>query len=416
MGFARIVFKSLKQHWLSTGLAVVSIALGAALLVAVVSLRQQTYDNFRRTGLGIDAVLGPKGSPLQIVLNAVYNLEVMPGKVKWDYFNAVAEQDIVTDAVPFCTGHSYMGYRVNAIEPRFFTEFEYQPDKKFSFDESLGGKGRLFTGRHEAVAGWEVARKLGLQLGDTFNPVCGVNAGDPVHVDDLITFVGFLAPTGTPYDRTIYIPLLTFYGLKGHGEETVRMAEHEEYREISGAYLKVKRVRGGAMHPGIQDLKFSINQSKEAQLVVPNEELPRLFSIIGWVDKVLLAIAIMVSCLGALFLFVALISALRERRRDIALMRTLGATRTVVFGLVLAESLVICVLGGVLGIVLGHGIVAIGAHFIQIETGVDLTATHVSTADLLLLPCVAVLGVMTGLIPAIQAYRLGVLKNLTPIS
>jgi len=416
MSFFRIVLKSLKQHWLSTGLAVVSIGLGCALLIAVISLRQQTYDNFRRTGLGIDAVLGPKGSPLQIVLNAVYNLETMPGKITWSYYSAVDKRDIVTESIPFCTGHSYKGYRVNAIEPRFFTDFEYQPGKEFSFDESDGGSGRLFNGPHEGIAGWEVAKKLKLDLGDTFNPVCGVNVGDPVHVHDLITFVGFLAPTGTPYDRTIYIPLLTFYGLEGHGEETSAMAEHEEHREISGAYLKIKRIRGGAIHPGIQDLKFTINQSKEAQLVVPNEELPRLFSIIGWVDKVLVAIAAMVSCLGALFLFVALISALRERRRDIALMRMLGATRRTIFGLVLSESLVISLLGGVLGIVLGHVIVGVGAHFIKVETGVDLTAAHVSAADMLLLPCVAALGVLTGLVPAVQAYRLGVLKNLAPIS
>lgn len=415
MSFFKIVIKSLKHHSLSTCLAVVSIGLGCAMLVAVFSLREQTYDNFKRTGLGIDAVLGPKGSPLQIVLNAVYNLEVMPGKITWTEYESVSEHDIVTESIPFCTGHSYKGYRVNAIDPRFFTEFEYQPGKKFSFDEREGGAGELFTGAHEAIAGWEAAKKLNLNLGDTFNPVCGVNSGAPVHEHDLITFTGFLAPTGTPYDRTIYMPLLTFYGLEGHGQETAIMAHDETSREISGAYLKIKRIRGGAVHPGIQDLKYELSQSREAQLVVPNETLPRLFSIIGWVDKVLAAIAAMVSCLGALFLFVALISALRERRRDIALMRTLGATRVTVFGLVITESMTICLLGGIAGIALGHAIVGIGAYFIKVETGVDLTAAHISVADAALLPCVAALGALTGLLPAVQAYRLGVLKNLTPV-
>ncbi|MCD6288812.1 MAG: ABC transporter permease [Candidatus Hydrogenedentes bacterium] len=154
MSFFRIVLKSLKRHWLSTGLAIISIGLGCALLIAVVSLREQTYNNFRRTGLGIDAVLGPKGSPLQIVLNAVYNLEVMPGTVPWTYYESVSKNAIVTESIPFCTGHSYKGYRVNAIDPRFFTDFEYQPGKKFSFAAKDGGSGRLFSGAHEAVAGW----------------------------------------------------------------------------------------------------------------------------------------------------------------------------------------------------------------------------------------------------------------------
>jgi len=104
---------------------------------------------------------------------------------------------------------------------------------------------------------------------------------------------------------------------------------NEEHREISGAYLKIRRLPGGAMNPGIMDLKYNINQSATAQLVVPNEVLPSLFNIIGWVDKTLLAIALLVTLLSALFLLVSLLSALRERRRDLALMRSLGATRRV---------------------------------------------------------------------------------------
>lgn len=416
MSLLRIILKSLRQHWLSTALAVVSIGLGGALLVGVFSLREQTYKSFTQAGLGIDAILAPKGSPLQVVLNAVYHLEVMPGKVKWTYFKTVAEQPIVVQAIPFCSGHSFAGYRVNAIDKRFFTEFEYLPGKKFSFREEDGGRGRMFEDKMEAVAGWAVAKALKIQLGQTFNPVCGVKAGDPVHINDHVRFVGIMAPTGTPHDRAIYIPLATFYGLEGHGAETARMADHEEYREISGAYLKIKRIRGGAMHPGIQDLIFAINQSPEAQLVVPNEVLPRLFAIIGWVDRVLVAIAAMVTALGGLSLFVSLVSALRERRRDIALMRCLGATRGTVFGLMLAESAIISLLGAILGLALGHAIVGLGAYFVRVETGVRLTAAYISTADYCLLPAAALLGIVAALIPAIQAYRLGVLKNLSPIS
>ena len=103
-----------------------------------------------------------------------------------------------------------------------------------------------------------------------------------MHANDNIKFVGVMAPTGTPHDRAIYIPLKTFYTLEGHGKEVEAMALDEEHREISGAYLKIKRIRGGALHPGVQDLKYNINQSTQAQLVMPNEVLPRLFDIIGW--------------------------------------------------------------------------------------------------------------------------------------
>ncbi len=416
MSFWRIIFNSIRQHIGSSILAVVSIWLGVALLIAVFSLREQTHKTFTEIGTGIDAVLGPKGSPLQIVLNAVYHLEEMPGKLKWTYMKEVEKSPIVVEAIPFCTGHSYAGYRVNAIDRRFLTDFEYMPGHKFSFAEKEGGQGRPFNDAKEAVAGWEVAKKLHIKLGQTFNPVCGVKSGDPIHVNDFIVFVGILAPTGTPHDRAIYFPLNTFYGLEGHGAATAKMASDEKYREISGAYLKIKRIRGGAMHPGVQDLKFGIDQSTEAQLVIPREVLPRLFSIIGWVDYVFIAVSFMVLALAGMFLFVALLSALRQRRRDMAIMRCLGATRRTVFGLVLSEALIICIIGGLLGLVFGHILVGIGAEQMKAETGIQFSGFYICTIDYLLLPALFVIGILTGLIPAIQAYRMGVLRNLLPIS
>ena len=412
----QIVLKSLRQHMLSTGLAIMSIAMGVALLISVVSLRDQAHRSFTQVGLGVDAVLGPKGSPLQIVLNALYHLETMPGKIRWPYYEKVLAHSIVERGIPFVTGHSYGGFRVNAIDESFFTEFEYLPGKRFSFQPQDGGSGGPFSAGDEAVAGSTAAKKLGIKLGATFNPVCGVSAGDPVHVSEHVKFVGIMAPTGTPHDRALYIPLTAFYALEGHGEDIARMAVDEEHREISGAYLMIRRIRGNAVHPGIQGLQYGIKQSKDAQLVVPSEVLPRLFGIIGWVDLVLMAIAVLVTVLATLFLFVALVGALRERRRDIALMRSLGATRKTVFGLIISESVVISLAGGGAGLVLGHSIVAVGSHLIRAETGLLFSCLHVSIADLLLLPGILVLGILAGLVPAIQAYRIGVLKNLTPTS
>ena len=150
-----------------------------------------------------------------------------------------------------------------------------------------------------------------------------------------------------------------------------------------------------------------------AQFVMPAEELPRLFSIVGWVDKAVLAIALLVTLLAGLFLFVALVSALKERRRDLALLRCLGATRSRVCGLVLAEAGVMAVSGALLGLLAGHGLVALGALLIRSEIGLRFTAAHLSAADLWALPFAAALGLLAGLLPAQQAYRLGVLENLT---
>ncbi len=413
MSFWRILLHNIRRHRFSTVLALISITLGVGLLTAVVSFREQSHRHFVTEGVGVDAILGPKGSPLQIALNALYHLEEMPGKIKWTYYEKVRKDPLVVDAIPFVTGHSYAGFRVNAIDDRFFTSFEYQPGKRFSFDSDLGGQGRMFKARDEAVAGWAVARALGLHLGDTFNPVCGVHSGDPVHIHDQIAIVGVLAPTGTPHDRAIYIPLKTFYTLEGHGASVAAMATDLTQREISGAYLKLKHIRGGAMNPGVQNLKYEVDQSTEAQLVVPSEVVPRILDIIGWVDRVMFIVGALVTLLAIMFLFVVLITALREQRRELAMMRMLGANRRTVFGLIMSEAVLLSGLGTIMGIAFGHLLVSFGSHYVAVETGMQFSSGFVPSADIWVLPGITLLGAVAGLIPALQAYRMSILRNIS---
>ncbi len=418
MSFLRIVLKSMRQHLMSTALAALSIAIGTALLVTVYNLRVQTQEKFESVGGGVDAILAPKGSPLQIVLSAIYNLEDMPGEIKWSYVREVAKSDLVTDAVSFVKGHSFGEFHVNAIEKEFFSEFEYGPGKRFSFKPEDGGAGRVFEKPFEGVAGAAAAKALGIRLGDSFNPVCGLRSGAPVHREE-IAFVGIMAPTGTPHDQAIYIPLKTIYGLEGHSERAAAMADDELARTVSGALIRLRRIEVAGetmMHPDIHRLKYEINQNKEVQLVVPNEVLPKLFAIIGWVTKVLTGISVLVIAMAGLFLFVSMYWALRERRRNIALMRALGATRRMVFALTLAEAFTIALIGAACGIVVAHCLLAVGVEMIRAQTGVMLSAMAVSLADILAIPAAVVLGVLTGIIPAVQAYRLGILKNLRPVS
>jgi putative ABC transport system permease protein len=412
MSFLQILLRSMARHRLSTLLALLSTMLGVALLIAVVSFREQSHRRFVTEGTGVDAILGPKGSALQIVLNALYHLDEMPGTVKWTYYEKVRRNPLVVDAIPFATGHSFAGFRVNAIDDRFFTTFEYRPGKRFSFLPEEGGQGRAFAQGREAVAGWAAARALHLTLGSAFNPVHGVHSGDPVHIHDTFHFVGIMAPTGTPHDLAIYIPLNAFYTLEGHGAAVARMAIDPTHREISGAYLRLRRIRGGAMHPGVQELKYEINQSPDAQLVVPNEVIPQILNIIGWADRVIFLLGAMVVGLGVAFLFVVLVTALREQRRDLAMLRMLGANRGTVFGLILSEALLLSAAGTLCGLAAGHELVSVGSQYVARETGMLFSAQYISTADIWVLPIMLLLGAIAGLLPALQAYRLNVLENL----
>jgi putative ABC transport system permease protein len=399
---------SLRQHRVSSAVAALALAAGVALLLTVTALREQTQARFTQVGLGVDALLGPKGSPLQIVLNALYHLEDMPGTVPWPLFTAVKQHPAVADGFALVTGHSYAGVRVNAVETRFLTEFTWKPDTRFAL-----AQGRLADARHEAVAGAEAAARLGITPGFRFCPVCGVDPGDPVHDQDQITITGILAPTGTPHDRVIYLRLEDFYTLGGHGSATGAMADDPAHRTISGAYLVLRRIRGGGYHPAVQDLQYQLRQSPQAQVVLPAETLPKLFSIIGWVDQVLAAIALLVAALATALLTLALVASLRERRRDLALLRALGAGRRTILSLILLQALVISLTGLILGLALGQGLLVIGCGILGAETGLVFNPWTWTTAHSLLLPLVPLVGVGAGLLPALQAYRLPLLDTLT---
>ncbi len=412
MSFLQILLRSLRRHRLSGALALLSTALGVALIVAVVSFREQSHRQFETEGMGVDAILAPRGSALQVVLNSLYHLDEMPGTLPWREYERVRQDELVVEAFPFATGHSYSGFRVNAVEPRFFARFEHRPGRGLSFAPEDGGQGRPFDARGEAVAGWAAARTLGLTVGQTFHPVHGVRAGDPPHAEDALRIVGIMAPTGTPHDRVLYIPLASFYTLGGHGETVARMADHPGEREISGVYLRLRHIRGGALHPGIQQLKYEVNRRPAVQLVVPNEVLPQLLDIIGWADRVLFLLGTLVIGLGGAFLFVVLVTALREQRRDLALLRMLGAGRKTVFGLILAQALLLSLGSAILGLAAGHAVIAWGSQAVAQETGLRFSEGFLSTADVWTIPAMLVLGAVAGLFPAVQAYRMDVLEGL----
>lgn len=407
MSFLGILLRNLRTHRLSAALAVVATMLGVSLVLAVTSLREQAHRYFATQGLGVDAVLGPKGSALQVALNALFHLDEMPGTFPWRAYEQVRGHEVVADAFPFVTGHSYRGFRVNGVEARFLTEFEYEPGRRFSLAD-----GRVFQTGGEAVAGSETARSLGLKVGGRFAPTHGVRSGDPVHAEDVTTFVGILAPTGTPHDRAIYVPLGAFYALEGHGDEVARMAADLDAREISGAYLKLRRVRAGALHPGVQQLKYQVNRSPGAQLVVPNEVLPQLLHLIAWADHVIFLLGVMVTGLGLAVLFVVLVTTLRQQRRTFAMLRMLGAGRRTVCGLILAEAALVSLAGAGLGWIGGYALVALGALAVARETGILFSPAFVSSAHLWVLPAMPLLGGLAGLLPAWEAYRMSVLRNL----
>ena len=409
-----LVTRSLRQHALSTAITAGSVALAAGLVMAVFTIKSQTYTAFTGGANGFDAVLGARGSQLQLVLNTVFHLETSPGNIPWSMYVAMTQDDGVELAVPYALGDNYEGFRVVGTTRTLFERFPGAQGVRVS------AGGRLFTdGAREALVGSVVAQRTGLRVGQTFHPGHGLADSDSDHEDEF-TVAGVLEATNSPMDRVVWIPIEGVYRMSGHvlrGTGRNFRAEPgqpipDEHREVSAVLLKLKDPQAGIF------LDQAINrQGTRATLAWPiGRSMADLFEKIGWVNRILELVAYLVVVVAAGTILASLYNTMNERRREFAILRSLGARRATVFAAIVLESTAIAGLGAVLGYVVHAAILSLAFVIVRAQTGVVL---DVLTVDPVLwwtpLGMLAV-GAVAGIIPAVKAYRTDVATHLVPSS
>ncbi len=401
MTFLLLIYRSLRQHLLSTVVTAGSIALATGLLLTVWVVKTQSQELFAQTNSGFDAVLGARGSPLQLVLNSIFHLEASPGNVSAEDLQFITRHPLVKTAIPIAVGDNFKGWRIVGTVPELFQNIEYVPGKKYALAE-----GRLFEGTaKEAVVGSYAAAVLGVKLGDTFHPYHGLDlvANPDVH-PDIFTVTGVLAPTNTPVDRVIWIPLAGIQTMAGH--------DPKHATEVSAVLLQLRSPMAGI----ILDQTYN-KQGNRLTLAWPiGSIIASLFGKIGWFDQVLTLVAWLVALVAAASVLASIYNSMSARQRDIAILRALGARRRFVFGAIVAEAGVIGLLGALAGLLV-YGVLVTGiAAVIRREAGVVLDP-FVWQAVFLWAPGTLVgLCVLGGLIPAVKAYRVPVAETLAPVS
>jgi putative ABC transport system permease protein len=396
-----IIYRSLRQHALSTLVTAAGIALASGLLMCVWMVKTQSQAAFTQTTSGFDAVLGARGSKLQLVLNAIFHLEASPGNLAYSDYESIRGHPMVKTAIPIAVGDNLRGYRLVGTLPELFANVEYAPGRKFVVREG----GHVFAGdAHEAVAGSFAAQKLGLKVGDKFRPFHGL-AFDPKneHADDY-TVAGILAPTNTPMDRVVWIPLRGLQTMSGHDPKAAT--------DVSAVLLQLRAPTAGFM------LDTMINkQGNKMTFAYPvGAIIAELFGKIAWFDQVLTLVAYLVALVAAGSVLASIYNSMSARRRDLAILRALGARRRTIFGAVLAEAACIGALGAVAGYAIYFGLFAGVATIVRAQTGVvlDLGARH----PVLWICPVAMVGLCAagGIVPALKAYRTPVAETLAPVS
>jgi len=391
-----LALRYLRGRLVTTALTALSIALGAALVLASVLLTRGVEKTFMESATEYSLVVGAKGSPTQLVLSVVFRMDTPTPNILRATWERLASDERVDVAVPVALGDAYQGFRYVATSPAYFAAM---PWRQRSFAIARGRFARedsIEQPSYEVVLGAETARRTGLQLDDRFFE------GEEM-AEYPLTVVGILRSTGTADDRAVFLTLPSFWGMN-------EVARKMQMKPLTAVLVRAKRMSD------LPALHRQLNLSQETQAVFPSGVLLGIFNLLGLAEEVLALVLAIVASVVVLYLFVSMYSAMRERRREIATMRALGARRATILGLVLLESCLIALVGGGAGLVLGHGIAYGGARLLASRAGMVADPFAVGLLQPAVLACVVIVGALAGLLPALSAYRVDVEENLAPLS
>ncbi len=413
-----LAIRSLRNRKFTAALSVLSIALAVLLLLGVERMRQESRASFAATISGTDLVVGARSSPLHLLLAAVFHIGNATNNLRWESYRAIAARPGVAWTIPLSLGDSHRGFRVLGTTADYFAHFRYARVRPLVL-----AQGRAFEHARDAVLGAEVARALKYQLADAI--VIAHGAGDVsfmLHEQHPFTVSGILAPTGTPVDRAVHIPL---QGLDAMHEDAGALADPlaaiinadrdteagEAFvpREIT-AFLIGLTSRAGAL-----SMQRTVNEYRGEPLtaVLPGIALQELWELTGAVETTLFAVSVLVVVVGLAGMLVALLTGLSERRREMAVLRSLGARPAQVFALILGEAGCLTALGLALGVALLYAGLFAAQPWIESRLGLFIALSAPSAYELGLLLLVGVAGLVIGLIPAWRCYRYSLADGMT---
>jgi putative ABC transport system permease protein len=454
MNLLVIAFKSLKQRALSSALTALSVALGIMLVVSVLVVNSVVDNTFNQKSVGVSLLIGPRGSDLGNVLSAVYRIgkpaENLPWRVLTEDVVKAAERlpgvkkssDVIEWVIPMTMGDVTQegSFPVLGTTPKYF-KMEYASGKRFQ------KKGDLPVNSFDALIGARVARENGWDIGSQFSLIHG-GADGHVH-DEKFTVVGLLAPTGTANDQTVFVNIEGFFLISGHEkppEDAITRLQEFGYEVTPEQQAVIREAAGGhdhhdhaghdhgahAPHPVPDDLKevsfilvrtksptasimlaAELNEGMRAQAVNPIIVISRLMKLfVGNTRKLLLFLTALIVVVAGIGIFVSIYNSMSDRKREIAIMRALGASRVTVFSIILGESLLLCLGGGILGLLMGHGLVVVAAPFIESQAGISVNPWSFDVMELILFPILIGMATLVGFLPGLTAYRTDVADSL----
>ena len=414
-------WRSIANRRFSVVLTVIAIALSVAMLIGVERLRTDAREAFARTISGTDLIVGARGGPVQLLLYSVFHMGDATNNMSWQSLQQIASWPQVDWVVPIALGDSHQGYRVVGTTPAFFERYRHGEDEAIEF-----AAGRAFSaapeGIFEAVVGAELAARLGYAEGRKIVLSHGSGGGLSFadHADKPFTIVGVLKRSGTPVDRSVLVSL--------EGIEAIHV-DWQAGAPIPGVRIAPEQVRKFDLSPktvtaamiGLKNrvtvfrVQRQINTLAAEPLtaILPGATLQQLWTLVGVAEQALLAVSALVVVVGLAGLVGVMIASLGERRRELAILRALGAGPWQILLLLVIESMVLALAGILFGLLVVNAGAAALSPWLAAEYGLQLGVGWPSMTEWILLGAVLAASVLASLVPGFRAYRYSVADGMT---
>lgn len=411
-----LAWQSLLNRRFTALLTVISIALSVALLVGVERLRAEARESFANTLSGTDLIVGARSGPVQLLLYSVFRIGDATNNFSWESYQDIAKLPKVAWTVPISLGDSHRGFRVLGTTPAYFEHYRYARDRKLSIDE-----GQQFSDLYDAVLGAEVADKLGYKLGDSIIVAHGASdVSFARHDDKPFRVAGILGRTGTPVDRTVHVSLEAI--------EAIHI-DWQSGAPIPGVTISAKQARQMDLTPkaitaalvGLKSkistfhVQRAVNEYSEEALsaILPGVALTQLWDLIGIAENALIIVSAFVVVVGLIGMLTALLMSLNERRREMAILRSVGARPGHVFALIMGEAGLLTLLGALFGMTLLYLMLLVGQPIVESRFGIFIEIDGLSPYEWILLSAVVGAGFLVGSIPSYRAYRMSLADGLS---
>lgn len=419
MNLFKISWSNLRDKPLSSFLSGLLMTLGIAIISLLLLLNKQLDDQFRKNIRGIDMVLGAKGSPLQLILSSIYQIDSPVGNIPLAEAERLTRNPMIKTAIPLALGDNYRSFRIVGTNKKYLDHFD-----------ATVGKGKLFAADLECVIGSRVAEATGLKIGDSFAGSHGLDEAGEAHEDTKYKVVGVLNPSNSVADQLILTPVSSVWAIHEHHEEhegeehgaegkatPVKGEEDhdhdhegedhgaEEEREITSMLIKFRNPMGMMLARGI-------NTNSKLQAAMPQIEVNRLFELLGVGVETLRYLALAIIFVAGISVFVSLYNSLKERRYEMALMLSMGATRTQLFTMLLLEGLVLALIGFVAGLLLSRLSMLVISGYVQGTYHYDFANFSILTEEWYILGAAVLIGLVAAALPAIGVYRMNISRTL----